>query len=398
MAHAALSAPPRAALAAGDRSPARPPPVLSRPGSPTPARLDPHPAPQGPGPPPPCPPTRVHRAAQQCRPPGPHRGHPRTRPRPRRHVERPGRASGRSSRTASPSSRPPPAGRPSAATISAGRRPGSAGCHAHPATRRPLRLTKPSTLSIAARPSGCRAAATPHFHHARPARRQAHVPAPSTPGRRRPPAAPPPPARPGMQAPVRPPPPTRQPGRVRHRRRQAHTRPRARRIRTAPPHRAAASATSPSRKRPPPARPRPPASRLRRSVRTASAPLPYPQPSDRRARGRARSCRSCERSASPVPATGAPPPAVPPPPQPLAATRRPARPNLPLRLRPSASHWPGGASTVSGPGGAPVTSISIFIRGSASPAAIIVAAGSASPNHARRSGQDGSKSAASGRI
>ena len=45
-----------------------------------------------------------------------------------------------------------------------------------------------------------------------------------------------------------------------------------------------------------------------------------------------------------------------------------------------------------------VTSISIFIRGSASPAAIIVAAGRTAPKYWRSTGQHGSKSVAFGRM
>ena len=45
-----------------------------------------------------------------------------------------------------------------------------------------------------------------------------------------------------------------------------------------------------------------------------------------------------------------------------------------------------------------VTSISIFIAGSASPHDSMVAAGRTSPNHFRKTGQHGSKSAASGKM
>jgi len=45
-----------------------------------------------------------------------------------------------------------------------------------------------------------------------------------------------------------------------------------------------------------------------------------------------------------------------------------------------------------------VTSISIFMRGSASPAAIIVAEGRTSPKYLRRTAQHGSKSAAAGKM
>ena len=45
-----------------------------------------------------------------------------------------------------------------------------------------------------------------------------------------------------------------------------------------------------------------------------------------------------------------------------------------------------------------VTSISIFARGSSRPATIIVAAGRLSPSQRRSTGQQGSKSARSGRM
>jgi hypothetical protein len=50
------------------------------------------------------------------------------------------------------------------------------------------------------------------------------------------------------------------------------------------------------------------------------------------------------------------------------------------------------------PGIRAVTSISIFIRGSCKPATIIVAAGRASPSHARVTGQQAAQSPPSGRM